>query len=164
MSNVMQIACPPSTHVELEVFHTSKRIRATAYSANGVRIDEAESTDDQGIPQTLRLTGIEIVRIVVEGGGGEGYLGGICVDKRRIDAEQRKAVLRYYRGTLDLPPREPAGKWAVIVVSQTLDATPTGGDPITAARRLGGIVDSANATEIGQCACSILFDHTFDVA
>lgn len=162
--NVINIACPPSTHVELEVFHTNKRIRATAYSANGVQIDQAESTDDQGIPQQLRLTGIEIVRIVVEGGGGEGYLAGICVDKRRIDAEQRKVVSRYYRGTLNLPLRESAGKWAVVVVSQTLDATPTGGDPVTAARQLGGIVDSSNATEIGQCACSILFDHTFDVA
>lgn len=162
--SVLNIACPPSTHVELEVFHTNKRIRATAYSANGMRIDQTESTDDQGIPQTLRLTGIEIVRIVVEGGGGEGYLAGICVDKRRIDAERYKAVSRYYRGTLDLPLREPAGKWAVVVVSQTLDATPTGGDPVTAARRLGGIADSANSAEIGQCACAILFDHTFDVA
>ena len=51
----------------------------------------------------------------------------------------------------------------MVVVSQSLDTTPTGGDPIAAARRLGGIVDSANVSETGECACEILFDHTFDV-
>ena len=63
-----------------------------------------------------------------------------------------------------LPLNEPDGKWAVVVVSQSLDNTPTNGDPITAARKLGGIVDSANVSETGECACEILFDATFDVA
>ncbi|WP_177216727.1 hypothetical protein [Mycetocola miduiensis] len=49
------------------------------------------------------------------------------------------------------------------MVSQTLDETPTGGDPISAARRLGGIVDSANVVASRECACSVLFDHTFEV-
>ena len=160
----INIACPPSTHVELEVFHTNTRIRASAYSANGTRIDHRESTDDQGVPQQLALTGPEIVRIAVEGGGGEGYLSGICADKRMIDGERWKAVSRYYRGTLDLALHEPAGTWGIVVMAQTLDDTPTGGDPVTAARRLSGIVDSANVAETGECACSILFDHTFDVA
>jgi hypothetical protein len=35
------------------------------------------------------------------------------------------------------------------------------GDPIAAARKLGGIVDSANVTETGQCVCEILYDDTF---
>jgi hypothetical protein len=159
----LNVACPSSTHVELQVFHTAKRVRATAISASGEAIDMAESTDEQGVVQTLVLEGPEIVRIVVEGGRGEGYLSGICVDKRMIRVDRWKAVSRYYSGKFDLPLREPAGPWAVAVIAQTLDATPTGGDPITAARRLGGIVDSANVVEQGECVCALLYDHTFDV-
>lgn len=44
---------------------------------------------------------------------------------------------------------------------QTLDDTPTGGDPVQAARRLGGIVDSANIVETETCVCTLLHDHTF---
>jgi hypothetical protein len=162
-STAINIACPPSTHAELEVAHKDQRIRAIAFSANGREIDHAQSIAAQGV-QKLKLTGPEIVRVVVEGGGGEGYLAGICADKRIISTDPWKAVSRYYTGTLDLALRERPGKWAVVVVAQTLDATPTGGDPVAAARRLSGIVDSANVVEIGQCACTILFDHTFDVA
>jgi hypothetical protein len=59
--------------------------------------------------------------------------------------------------------QEPAGKWAVVVISQSMDLSPTGGDPIAAARRLGGIVNSANIQEEEECVCTMLFDHTFDV-
>jgi hypothetical protein len=161
--SVLRIACPPSTHVELEVFHTSRRIRASAISANGLRVDQGESTDDHGILQKITLSGPEIVRVDVEGGGGEGWLVGICADKRMIGVDRWKAVSRYYTGSFDLGLREPPGKWAVVVVAQTLDDTPTGGDAVAAARRLGGIVDSANIVETGECACTMLFDHTFDV-
>lgn len=69
----------------------------------------------------------------------------------------------YYSGTFDLPLQEPAGKWAAVVISQSMDMSLTGGDPISAARRLGGIVNSANIQEQGECTCTLLFDHTFDV-
>ena len=105
----------------------------------------------------------EIVHVVLEGGGGEGFLAEICVDKRPIDVQRRKVHARYYTGTLDLNAAEPPGVWGVVVMSQTLDATPTGGDPVQAARRLGGVVDSANIVETGECACTILHDHTFEV-
>ena len=159
----VNVACPPSTHVEVYVFHTNQPVRAIALSANGTQVDQATSTGEQRVLQTLRLTGPEIVRIVVEGGGGEGYLVGICVDERMIQGGQWKAISRYYRGSFDLGLREPVGRWGVVVVAQTLDDTPNGGDPVAAARRLGGIVDSANIVETGECACTILLDHTFEV-
>lgn len=162
-SAAINIACPPSTHIELEVAHKARRLRAVALGANGREIDHAQSPDAPG-EYRLNLTGPEIVRISVEGGEGEGYLAGICADKRTIPADRWKAVSRYYTGTLDLGLRERPGRWAVVIVAQTLDATPTGGDPVAAARRLGGIVDSANLVETGECACTILFDHTFEVA
>ena len=157
------IVCPPSTHVELQVYHFNKTIRAVAVSANGAHIATAETSDEQSVVQKLVLEGPEIVHIELEGGGGEGFLAAICVDKRDIDIEGRKARERYYHGFLDLTLSEPPGLWGVVVMSQTLDTTPTDGDPIQAARRLGGIVDSANIVETGECACTILYDHVFEV-
>ena len=160
----LKIACPPSTYVALQVFHLNQPIRAVAISANGTQVATATSTPQRGVMQVLELTGLEIVRVEVEGGGGEGYLAGICVDKRQIDVGSHRVRGRYYTGELTLARNEPPGKWGIVVVSQTLDNTPTGGDPVAAATRLGGIVDSANVVETGECACTILFDATFDVA
>lgn len=159
----LPITCPPSTHVELTVFHHNRPIRATAISANGDTAAQVDSTGATGVVQTLRLIGPEITRVVVEGGGGEGYIAEICVDKRRLNPEPWKGVSSYYSGTFTLPLDEPDGRWAVVVVTQTIDDTPTGGDPIRAAGSLGGIVDSANVVETGECSCEVLFDHTFDV-
>jgi hypothetical protein len=81
--------------------------------------------------------------------------------------EKWKGIPTYYGESFRLPLNEPDGN---IVGgrggqgSQSLDNTPTGGDPVMAARRLGGIVNSANISETGECACEILFDTTFDVA
>jgi hypothetical protein len=159
----IHIAVPPSTHVELEVFHRGTRIRTRAISANGDVVAEATSTDEENATQTLRLTGPEIVRVDVDGGSGKGFLSSICTDKHRISIDSWKGMSTYYTGTFDLPLQEPAGKWAVVVISQSMDMSPTGGDPIAAARRLGGVVNSANIQEQAECTCTLLFDHTFDV-
>lgn len=159
----LNVTCPPSTHVEVDVLHASQRVRATAFSASGVQVAQAESTGAPGADK-LPLVGPEIVRVMVDGGGGEGFLAGICVDKRMIQVERSKAISRYYTGSLDLALREPAGTWAVVVIAQTLDDTPTGGDPLAAARRLSGIISSANVVEVGECVCTMLYDATFDVS
>jgi hypothetical protein len=78
-------------------------------------------------------------------------------------ADPDKVHERYYRGFLDLQVSEPPGKWGMVVVSQSLDDTETDGSAIAAAARLGGIVDSANIVEEGECACTILYDATFEV-
>jgi len=159
----LKIVCPPSTHVELAVFCYAEAIEAVAISANGQEAAKAQTTGSKGKVETLVLSGVEIVRVELKGGGEDGYLAGICVDKRPIDLHDRKIQARFYTGSFDLHHAEPPGKWGVTVVSQSLDDTPTGGDPVRAARRLGGIVDSANVVVTGQCACTILFDTTFDV-
>lgn len=157
------IAVPPCTNADLDVLHRGKRIHVRAISANGDVVAEATSTDQPGVVQKLRLTGPEIIRLDLEGGGGDGVLASICTDKHRISADPWKAMSTYYSGTFDLPLQEPAGKWAAVVISQSMDMSLTGGDPISAARRLGGIVNSANIQEQGECTCTLLFDHTFDV-
>lgn len=159
----LRLACPSSTHVSLEVFHRNDAITARAFSANGTQADQSSSTGDQGAVQTIELSGPEIVRVEIWGAQGEGHLSAICADKWPLRDSHREWRSRFYTGTFDLSPGEPTGTWAVVVVSQTLDETPTGGDPIDAARRLGGIVDSANVSTPRDCACAVLFDHTFRV-
>lgn len=162
-SAAVKIACPPSTHVELRVFCHKGSIRARAFSANGLEAATVQTTGPAGAVETLVLSGLEIVRIELRARGGEGYLAGICVDKRTIYPLDSAALSRFYTGTFKLNRTEPPGKWGVMVVSQSLDDTHTGADPVNAARKLGGIVDSANIVETGECACTILFDATFDV-
>ncbi|KAK0622689.1 hypothetical protein B0T14DRAFT_514281 [Immersiella caudata] len=164
---ILPLACPPSTHIDLTLFHRGKPVRATAVSANGNPVDTAITPSTPSTPSTLHkltLTGPEIIRIELDTHGGESYLATICADKRMLEnIEKWKGVGTYYGGAFKLPIKEPDGKWAVVVVSQSVDNSPTGGDPIAAARKLGGIVDSANVTETGECACEVLFDATFEV-
>lgn len=159
----LTVVCPPSTHVELRLFSDRGPIRAVAISANGRQTDAAQTSGARDVVETIELTGLEIVTVELH---GEGFLAGICADKRRVPPElQTDRVARsVYSATLRLDAGEPAGTWGVAVVSQTLDSTPTGGDPLQAAWALGGIADSANVVEVGQCACSVLFDATFRVS
>lgn len=160
---ILAFACPPSTHIELTVFHRGSPVRARAISANGATVSEEATPSDANVVHKLRLSGPEIIRVELAPGRSKSYLAGICADKHMIDVRKWKGVSNYYGGSFRLPLREPDGKWAVVVVSQSLDNTPTNGNPITAARRLGGIMDSANVTETGECVCEVLFDATFDV-
>jgi hypothetical protein len=49
--------------------------------------------------------------------------------KRRFSVEEWKGVSNYYTGTFPLPVNEPDGKWAAVVVTQSLHNSPTGSDP-----------------------------------
>jgi hypothetical protein len=159
----LKIACPPSTHIELHVFSHGGGIEAIAISANGLEAARAQTSGPAGEIETLTLSGLEIVRIELRSLRGDGYLVGLCVDKRRIGVPDHIALSRFYSGSIKLEKAEPPGRWGVMVVSQSLDDTPTGGDPVDAARKLSGVVDSANVVEIGPCVCTILYDATFEV-
>jgi hypothetical protein len=160
----LKIACPPSTHVELGVFHAGQPIEAVAIAANGREVDRASTSGPSGAAETLVLSGLEIVRLelslVKPGPDDAAYLFSICVDKRALT---HRADAGYYTGTFALDWNESPGRWGVMVVSQTIDDTPNGGNPISGARKLGGIVDSANLVETSECVCEVLFDATFDV-
>jgi hypothetical protein len=164
LNEPMYVVLPPSTHVELLVFQFNKQLRARAFAANGAIVDEQTTPAQQGVSHTLALRGLEIIAIELSGGGGEGFLAAICADNRPTPPNPDKVRSRYYTGTLDLSIAEPAGDWGVLVTSQTIDMTANGGDPIDAARRLGGIVDSANIVEEGECRCTVLYDTRFSVA
>ncbi|KAH8598653.1 hypothetical protein B0O99DRAFT_738840 [Bisporella sp. PMI_857] len=137
--------------------------RGSIYSPWRGFICITRSPSDANVMHKLRLSGPEIIRVEFTPGRSKSYLAGICADKHMIDVRKWKGVSNYYGGSLRLPLREPDGKWAVVVVSQSLDNTPTNGNPITAARKPGGIIDSANITETGECVCEVLFDATFAV-
>lgn len=157
------ITCPPSTRVQVKVYHFNDPVTVRAFAANGSLVDDAISGPQQRVVHALDLEGLEIVRIEVSGGGGEGFLAEICVNKWPVQLPGREVREGWYSGFLDLGNSEPEREWAVAVVSQTLDDTPTGGDPVQAARRLGGIVDSSNIVETETCVCTLLHDHTFRV-
>jgi hypothetical protein len=159
----LAFACPPSTHVELKLFHGGGSVHVKGISANGRTVAEAEAGGEPDVLHSVALDGPEIVRVVLEASETKAWLAEVCADKRRLDMGPWESRSTWYTGTLTLASNEPDGRWAVVVVTQTLDPTPTGGDPVEAARRLGGIVDSANVREVGECACEILYDHTFVV-
>ena len=84
-----------------------------------------------GSSETIEIEGPEITRITIDGGGGDGQLRGICVDKRKLDPSRWKASSQYYGGRLELAAQEFPGKWAVVVVAQSMDNTPTGAIPLS---------------------------------
>ena len=67
-ARVLVFACPPSTHVELAIFHRGDPVRARAVSANGVTVDQAVTPPDPDVVHRLRLTGPEIIRVELDGG------------------------------------------------------------------------------------------------
>ena len=52
-----------------------------------------------------------------------------------MSVEKWKGIPTYYGGSFRLPLNEPDGKWAVVVVSQSLGNTP--GDPVSGAQVWG---------------------------
>jgi hypothetical protein len=55
-------------------------------------------------------------------------------------------------------------KWGGCLFVQSVDETPLASrDPIAAARRLGGITESANLAEIAGCVLVEILDHSFDI-
>ena len=134
------------------------------------------------------LSGEGIVRVVVEGGGGEGLLISYCVDtvgeqtfttpiskaiassvrvevpKLKLKGTRLKAQRCCFTGSIPLPPDERPGKWDVYLTVQNINSVPEGTPPEEAATTIGGhVLSSHTSAEILGCAVIMLLDHTFDV-
>ena len=96
---VLAFACPPSTHVEVAVFHRGTPVRVAAISANGATVDQAVTPATPNVLHRLDLTGPEIIRVELDGGDGEAYLAENLVDKRMISVEKWKGLSTYYGGS-----------------------------------------------------------------
>jgi hypothetical protein len=147
----------------VELFHTFGPITALALDATGQVVDSATTTDQQGVLQTLELTGASISQVILRGGGGEGFVVGMCIDAASDDLGISDARRFTYTGYLDLTLQEAKDKWGIVLFVQTVDNTDARTDPTVAARTLGGITASANVAQLAGCVTVMLLDHAFDV-
>ena len=80
---------------------------------------------------------------------------------RALDSE---SPAQTYVGELVIDKKGVIGTWGgSLFVQSVKDAAVDNLDPIAAARRLGGITESANLTEVAGCVLVELLDHTFDI-
>jgi hypothetical protein len=179
----------PATRVIARVAQfTTTPVTLLAYNGAGQLLDEKAAPPSQGTAHELVLSGAGIVRVVARGGGGEGLLISYCIDpvregqilttvtpriaammrmelpKLEMAASQLRARRCCFRGRIQLPPDEPAGKWDVHLTVQNINDVPAGTPPDVAATTIGGHVLSAHTSaEILGCTVVMLLDHAFDV-
>ncbi len=163
-SSSLQISFPSSSEVRIEIFHTNRPVKAEAFDVFDNLISSTVSTEEQNISQTLVLTGTDIIRVVLSGGGGEGNLVGICITHKDGKKSRDKNEKRFiYTGKIDLDMHEAKDKWGVSLFVQTVNNVPTGTEPAVAARTIGGITASDNIADMAACGVVMLLDHVFDV-
>jgi hypothetical protein len=152
---------PMTNRALVDVSHTFLPVEIRALNDLGQVVDTAKGGTTQNQVDRLKLQGPGITRLIVTGGGGEGLLHGLCVERDREHNPNER--LLHYRGTQDLDLRQASGRWAVVLTVQTVDNSPAGTDPIVAAQTIGGLTASANVAEVATCVIVLLLDHAFDV-
>jgi hypothetical protein len=167
-SSNLKVTFPPSFQVRVEVFHTNQAIEIHAYDDLGQLVSSIKGSEKEDEPQILSLMGPNITQLILSGGGGEGFLVGICVDRKKevnkiptIKADISKRFV--YTGNLDLDLHEPPGKWGITLFVQTVNNFPISANPIDSAKTIGGIMVSDNIVDSKECTCSLLIDHIFEV-
>jgi hypothetical protein len=168
LDEALQIRVTPLVdEVEVYVSHFNKPVRVQALNQLDQIVDSVESGEEEGEIKALELEGKGINRLVVTGGGGEGFVHGLCVDPDRKghQAEQQKQQERafQYCGTLELGVGEDPAEWGITLNVQTVDYSRRDVDPITAAQNIGGMPVSQNVADLGGCVLVLLLDHVFDV-
>jgi hypothetical protein len=160
----LKITFPPSREVKIEVFHTHSPIQAEAFDMKGGSVAIAQSSEQEGVLQTLVLTGNGIVSVELSDGGGEGYLVGMCAThKFKEDRKDRKERSFSYTGYIDLDLYESPDKWGIALFVQTVNNLPPGTDPVQAAQTIGGIAVSDNIEECEPCKIVMMTDCVFEV-
>jgi hypothetical protein len=164
----LQIRVTPLVdEVEVYVSHFNKPVRVQALNQLDQIVDSVESGEEEGEIKALELEGKGINRLVVTGGGGEGFVHGLCVDPDRKghQVEQQKQQERafQYCGILELGVGEDPAEWGITLNVQTVDYSRRDVDPITAAQNIGGMPVSQNVADLGGCVLVLLLDHVFDV-
>jgi hypothetical protein len=167
---------------------TGTPVAMLAFNAAGHIVDQQTAPSQQGTIHELTLSGQGIVRVIVRGGGGEGLLISYCIEAERegeittgipprvatlvrselpeleLAANQLRARRRCFRGQIQLPPDEPAGKWDVHLTVQNINHVPGGTRPDIAATTIGGhLLSSHTSAEVLGCVAVMLLDHAFDV-
>jgi hypothetical protein len=164
----LRVIFPPSTRARVEVLQQgSGKVIAEARNSAGLVVSKASTSGPNPNGERLKLEADELVEVDLRGGGGRGHLVGACASSGpppKTHPPGVKDVHRFtYTGEIDLGLSAARDRWGVSLYVQTVDNTPVDGDPITAARKLGGITASANMLNAGGCVLVELLDHVFDV-
>jgi hypothetical protein len=160
-SGSTRLLVPPSTKVEVEVFHRGGPVTATAFSGSGEQRASVSMTVGQNVLQVLVLEGIEITEVVLSASGGPGLVLGVTASRPRPTSSVTPLG---YTGSYDIPSTATQGKWGVMVFSQTLDETPLpSADPMTLATRLAGVTETVGVIEGPKSSVELLVDAVFDV-
>ncbi|MFQ8432659.1 hypothetical protein [Amaricoccus sp. W119] len=158
----------PTRRVRVDVSHTFLPVTVLARDPIGRVVTQATSGATQGHRETLELEGTVISRLTIVGGGGEGWLHGLCVDRPKFsdmfpDDVPDQIRIFSFTGQLDLGLREDPGRWGIIVSVQTVDNSPPRTDPVTAAQNIAGIMSAPMTAQLAGCVTVLLLDHAFDV-
>jgi hypothetical protein len=157
-----RVVFPPSTRVEFEVLQPKNNVTIAGYNSAGQRVASTTGGDPSEQPQMLVLEAPEMVEAVICGGRGTAFLIGLCATKEPYRPGNDRLRRLYYTGNLDLDLMEKKDRWNIFLQVHSLDPSAPGGDPVAAARVLGGIPSANNAMVVG-CITIMLLDHVFDV-
>lgn len=151
--------------VRVGVSHTARPVEVRAFNDVGQVVDTARGGDQPSHVDRLELSGRGISRLEVSGGGGEGWLHGLCVEREGQEKDKKRNEQRrfHYRGSHDIDLGENPGRWGIVLSVQTVDNSPRGTEPVVAAQTIGGITASRNVADLGICLIVLLLDHAFDV-
>jgi hypothetical protein len=155
----VRLLVPPSTRVEIEVFHRGTSLTASASAASGAQHGSKTTAVGQNTLETLVLEGVEIVEVLLAAAGGPGFVLGVTASRPRPTSG---VVPRAYAGGFDIPTTATQGRWGVVVFAQTLDEVPLG-NPLASAQRLAGVTETVNLIEGPKAAAELLVDAVFDV-
>lgn len=179
---------PASRVVAKVVQFTNTPVSLVAYNAVGQELDKKSAPQQQGVIHELELSGEGIVRVEVQGGGGEGLLISYCIDpihaqsfttnisetvaasireevpQLKLQGTRLKAQRCCFTGFINLPPDESPGKWDVHLTVQNVNPVADGTPPELAATTIGGhVLSTHTSAEILGCTAIMLLDHVFDV-
>ncbi|MGO8926415.1 MAG: hypothetical protein ACLQU3_05930 [Limisphaerales bacterium] len=163
-STPVRILIPPCTLASIEVILPKGPMTVIGRNSAGLKVASARLQAGAAHPQKVTLEAAEMVEVVLTTRDHNAQLVGIGATKNphpvAVDAKSDDLHYLLYRGGLDLNLTEQKGPWNIILQVQGVDPSSPGGDPIAAARTLGGMTASGNISVI-SCIAIALIDAAF---
>jgi len=178
------INIPPSRMVQaIIVTHASEVGMSASYQNNNV--GSANSTNQNGVMQTLKIEGEAIDQVMIYGGSNEASILMFCYEPvEQATYETLPSTLTHlehsgshvirktccYTGSYHIDPMEPPGLWQAFLFVQNTNVVPEGTPPEIAAQMIGGILQSQNMVDAKEvkdsdieCGACALVDFVFEV-
>jgi hypothetical protein len=175
---------PPSRMVQAIIVTHASVVGMTASYQNNT-VGNANSTNQNGVMQTLKIEGEAIDTVMIYGGSNEASILMFCYEPiEQASHETLPSTLTHletsgshiarktccYTGSYHIDPMEPPGLWQAFLFVQNTNIVPEGTPPEIAAQLIGGILQSQNmidAKEVEdtdiECGACALVDFVFEV-